>query len=75
MALDPIDDNTLSRAERKCKVIYLQVENGQTVPVSPADDAVQVLKFSGQEGPESSLYSDGLSLGEAQEVCTSDAPH
>lgn len=43
--------------------------------VSFADDAVEILESGRQEGPESSLHPDALSLGEAQEVCTADAPH
>lgn len=54
---------------------YLQVDDGQTVPVSLADDAVEILESGGQEGPESSLHPDGLSLSEAHVVCAADAPH
>lgn len=36
---------------------------------------MEILESGRQEGPESSLHPDGLSLGEAQEVCTADAPH
>lgn len=54
---------------------YLQVDYGQVVPVAPAHDAVQVLQFGGEEGPESSLHPDGLSLGEALVVCSADPPH
>lgn len=54
---------------------YLQVDYWQMVPVSLADNAVEVLQSGGQEGPESSLHPDGLSLSEAQEVCTTNAPH
>lgn len=54
---------------------YLQVDYWHTVPVSLADDAVEILEFGGQEGPESSLHPDGLGLTEAQEVHTADAPH
>lgn len=36
---------------------------------------MEILESGGQEGPERSLHPDGLSLSEAQEVCTADAPH
>lgn len=36
---------------------------------------MQILELGGQEGPEGSFHSHGLSLGEAQEVCTPDAAH
>lgn len=36
---------------------------------------MEILEIGGQEGPESSLHPDGLSLSEAQEVCAADAPH
>lgn len=45
------------------------------VPVRLADDAVEILESGGQEGPEGSLHSDGLSLGEAQEVDATDSTH
>lgn len=45
------------------------------MPVSLADDAVEILESRGQESPESSFHPNSLSLGEAQEVCTSDATH
>jgi len=54
---------------------HFQVDYWHIVPVSLADDAVEILESGGQEGPESSLHPNGLSLGEAHEVCTSDAPH
>lgn len=54
---------------------YLQVDYWETVPVCLADDAVEVLESGGQEGPESALHPDGLSLGEAHEIGAVDAPH
>ncbi len=59
----------------KTSVGYLQVDYWHTVPVSPADDAVEILEFGREEGPESSLHPNGLSLSEAQVVCTTDASH
>lgn len=55
--------------------LVLQVDYWQAVPISLADDAVEILEFGGQEGPESSLHPKGLSLSEAHVVCTADAPH
>ncbi|KAA8579643.1 hypothetical protein FQN60_006736 [Etheostoma spectabile] len=51
------------------------VDYWKTVPVGPADDAVEILEFGGQEGPEGSLHPDGLGLSEALVVCAADAPH
>lgn len=36
---------------------------------------MQILECGRQEGPERPLHSNGLSLGEAQEVGATDAPH
>lgn len=55
--------------------LVLQVDYWQAVFVGLADDAVEILQSGGQECPEGSLHPDGLSLSEAQVVCTADAPH
>lgn len=36
---------------------------------------MEILESGGQEGAESSLHPDGLSLSEAQEVGAADTPH
>ena len=54
---------------------YLEVHNGEAVPVGPADDGVEILKLGGQEGSEGSLQTHSTSLLKAQEVCTSNSSH
>lgn len=61
--------------EQRGRKRNLQVEDGDSVPVGFADDAVEILEPGGQEGSERPLHADGLSLREAQEVSAPDAPH
>lgn len=56
-------------------VTHLEVDDGEAVPVQPADDGVEVLKPGGQEGSEGPLQSYSTSLLEAHEVCTSNSSH
>lgn len=54
---------------------HLEVDDGEAVPVQPADDGVEVLKPGGQEGSECPLQSYSMSLLEAHEVCASNSSH
>lgn len=54
---------------------HLEVDDGEAVPVHPADDGVEVLKPGGQEGSEGSLQSHSTSLLEAHEVRSTNPSH
>lgn len=56
-------------------VSHLEVQDGEAVPVRPADNGVEVLKLGGQECSEGSLQAHGPGLLEAQEVCSADSSH
>lgn len=55
--------------------LVLEVDDGDAVPVRPADDGVEVLKLGGQECSEGSLQAYGAGLLEAQEVCPANSSH
>lgn len=54
---------------------HLEVDDGEAVPVQPADDGVEVLQLGGEEGSEGPLQSYSTSLLEAHEVCASNSSH
>lgn len=56
-------------------VSHLEIDDGEAVPVRPADDGVEVLKLGGEECSERPLQAYRTSLLEAKEVCPADSSH
>lgn len=56
-------------------VSHLEVQDGEDVPVRPADNGVEVLKLRGQESSEGSFQAYSSGLLEAQEVRPTDPSH